>query len=176
MRDVSIPRAEIVDPPARRSGILSTWWNRDQARAPMPWTAGSNGGFSTGRPWLRMSPDHALRNVAREAADPDSVLSFYRRLAWLRRSLPALRIGTYREVDVGARDVLAYLRRTGDEVALVVLGFGRRAVTVTLPAPPSGRRWNPLLSTHEPMPAPNDARRLELRPLEAVVFIGSPTD
>ncbi len=175
MRDVAVPRPEIVDPPARRSGFLSTWWNRDQARAPMPWTAGPNGGFSAGRPWLRMSPDHALRNVARQAEDPASVLSFYRRMAWLRRSLPALRIGTYEEVDVAARDVLAYLRRAGDDVALVVLAFGHRAVTVTLPAPPAEQRWKPALSTHEPVPVPNDAGLLELRPLEAIVFVGSPT-
>lgn len=171
LRDVAIPRPEIVDPPARRARFPSSWWNRDQARGPMPWGPGPNGDFTVGRPWLRMSPDHVARNVAAQAADPASVLSFYRRLAWLRRSLPALRVGSYDEVDVGARDVLAYVRRAGEEHALVVLGFGDRAVTVALPDPPPGRRWEPVLSTHEPATPPSEGLRLELRPLEAIILV-----
>ena len=46
--DIRVPRREIVDPPARRYWPLPLWWNRDGCRAPMPWTAGPNGGFSSG--------------------------------------------------------------------------------------------------------------------------------
>ena len=171
LRDVAIPRAEIVDPPAKRSRFLSPWWNRDQARSPMPWGPGPNGGFSVGRPWLRMGQGHVRRNVARQASDPDSVFSFYRRLLALRRSLAALRTGSYEEVDVGSRDVLAYLRRADDATVLVVLGFGHRELSVGLPTAPSGRPWRPALSTHEPAPGPDDGNRLAVRPLEAIVLL-----
>jgi hypothetical protein len=56
----------------RRRGAIGPplWWNRDQCRAPMPWSAAANGEPTTGRP-LRMTPDAATR-VAAQAADPDS--------------------------------------------------------------------------------------------------------
>ena len=109
--DVRVPRKEIVDPPARRYWPLRLWWNRDGCRAPMPWTAGPNGGFTTGRrPWLRMAPDFATRNVAAQAADPGSVLSAYRALLALRRTLPALQTGSFRWVVRARDEVLAYRR------------------------------------------------------------------
>ena len=169
LRDVEVPRAEIQDPAARRSRFLSGWWNRDQARAPMPWGGGPNAGFSTGRPWLRMSPDGAVRNVARQATDPNSILAHYRRLIWLRRSTPALQRGSYQEVAVGDSSVLAYVRAAGDQAALVVLGFGTRPLLLSLPASPSGRPWRTALSTHGP--GGPTGSRYELRPLEAVVFV-----
>ena len=43
-RDVPVPWSEIIDPPAKRGGRLVRrlvpWWNRDQARSPMPWGDG----------------------------------------------------------------------------------------------------------------------------------------
>jgi glycosidase len=107
--------------------------------------------------------------VASQTADPGSVLSYYRRLIWLRRSRSALSVGSYEAVGIGDASVFAYLRRAADQAALVVLGFGRRAVTVTLPESPSGRPWRAVLSTYDPLPPAGD--RLELRPLEAVIFV-----
>ncbi len=173
LRDVVVPRAAIIDPPARRGSFLSAWWNRDQARAPMPWGPGPNGQFSPGRPWLPMNPDHATRNVAAQSVDPDSVLSYYRRLIRLRRSLPALEIGSYAECDVGARDVLAFVRQSETGQVLVVLGFGAREQTVRLPAPPTGTRWRPVLSTHQPAPPLEGAAGQVLRPLEALILVAS---
>jgi alpha-glucosidase len=168
LRDVAIPADEIQDPAALRSG-RSGWWNRDQARTPMPWGPGPNGGFSSGRPWLRMSPELATRNVARQSADPSSILSHYRRLIALRRSLPALMVGSYAPVDVGRPSVFAYLRSTADQSALVILGFGPAAVGLTLPASPSGRPWTVRLSTHDRGPLAGD--RLDLQPLEAIILV-----
>ena len=171
LRDVAVPKAEIVDPPARRASFLFPWWNRDQARAPMPWGAGRNGGFTTAeRPWMRMAPDFATRNVAAQAADPTSVLSFYRRLIWLRRAEPALNGGSLRSLGVPARDVVTYERQADGEVAHVILNFGNRAAEVFLPPPPAGRSWQPVMSTHDPLPSLVDAR-CRVRPLEAAIFI-----
>lgn len=183
LRDVAIPRDEIQDPAARRPAFLSGWWNRDQARTPMPWGPGAHAGFSTGRPWLRMGPESASRTVAAQAADPSSILAHYRRLIWLRRSLPVLAVGSYEQLEIGGSSVLAYLRGAvppgagasgpvdagDDRSALVVLGFGNRPVHLELPPSPSGRPWCPRLSTHDPLPP--DGRSLELRPLEAVIFV-----
>jgi alpha-glucosidase len=166
LHDVEVPADEIQDPPARRS---RSWWNRDQARGPMPWGRGPNAGFSTGRPWLRMSPESSSRNVAAQGADPESILAHYRRLIWLRRSSEALSVGSYSEVPLGDETVYSYVRRSGRAAALVVLGFETKAVPIVLPPSPSGRPWRVVLSTHAPLPAAGD--RFALRPLEAVVLV-----
>jgi alpha-glucosidase len=170
LRDVPIPPGEAVDPPARRSGLLSPWWNRDQARAPMPWSAGPNAGFTTGPPWLRMAADGATRNVARQAADPGSLLSLYRRLVWLRRTLPALQVGGMEWAAKGTDGALAYVRRTAGQTLLVALNFERRPVVVRLAEAAAAGRWRTLVSTHEEPREGLIGSRLSLRPLEAIVF------
>jgi alpha-glucosidase len=148
-RDVPVPWAEIIDPPAKRGGRLVRrlvpWWNRDQARSPMPWGEGPNGGFSSGRPWLRMAPDVDSRNVARQDHDPSSVLAAYRRLIWLRRSHPALQVGSYRELAATPRDVLAYERATPGETIVVAVNFGSSSTRLRLR---TGRRWSVVFDTH----------------------------
>ena len=175
LRDVPIPRAEIVDPPARRGGPivrrLSPWWNRDQARAPMPWTDAPFGGFSAVRPWLRMAPDAATRNVARQAADPGSVLATYRRLIWLRRRHPALQVGSYRRLSKASGEVLAYLRTVDDETVLVAVNFGRGPGWFRAEGHPSSGEWEPVFGTQEPPDPAAEGARVELRPLEAVVLV-----
>jgi alpha-glucosidase len=170
LRDVAIPRAEIVDPPAKRPDL--DWWNRDQARAPMAWSPDPNGGFTTAaRPWLRMSPDYPTRNVVAQAADPGSLFSLYRRLVWFRRTRPALHSGELDQVELGPSDILAYLRTSGDEAALVVLAFGDDERPIVLPPTPSGRPWRAALSTHEPPPEPGTDGAFVLRPVEGAIFV-----
>lgn len=137
----------------------------------MSWRAGPGAGFSTGRPWLPVAPDAAERNVARQSAEPDSVLSFYRRLIELRRRLPVLGKGTLELLEAGDADVLAYIRRLGDDAALVLLNFGARSTTVDLPAPAAGRAWRIALSTHDRAGTTELVGRLELAGLEAIVAL-----
>jgi alpha-glucosidase len=139
----------------------------------MPWSDAPNGGFSSHRPWLRMAPDAATRNVARQAADPESVLSLYRRLIWLRRAHPALQVGTYRRL-AASRDVFAWVRATDTETLAVAVNFGRGAGWVAPGAHPGGSGWRQLLGT-QPTSGEriSGGGRLELRPYEAVVLGGA---
>lgn len=173
-RDVRVPWNEIIDPPAKRGGRvvrrLIPWWNRDQARSPMPWGGGPNGGFTTGRPWLRMADDSATRTVALQADDPTSVLATYRRLIWLRRAHPELQVGTYRQIAGGSPDVYAYLREADGRTALVTVNFAARDVIARVADRP-GTRWEPILDTIEPPLGPvTDGQPFVLRPFEAVIF------
>lgn len=84
---------------------------RDNARNPMPWDdAEPNAGFTTGRPWRPLHPDHARANVARQQRDPHSVLNFYRRLIALRAAEPALIHGRYTLLLPANRSLYAYTR------------------------------------------------------------------
>ena len=168
-RNLSIPNGQALDPPARRASWLFPWWNRDQARGPIAWRPGPGAGFTTGKPWLPLSPDAETRNVEREAADPGSVLSWYGQLLRLRRETPALQVGSQRVVDAGPADVLAYLRE-GTTSALVGLNFGGTAATIQVPSAPNGA-WRTALSTGDRPAGEPIGASLTLGPLEAVIAI-----
>jgi alpha-glucosidase len=170
-RNLSIPNQRAFDPPARRSSILFPWWNRDQARGPMAWRPGPGGGFTTGTPWLPLSPDAAARNVEAQAADAESVLSFYRSLLLLRRQTPALHRGAQRLLETGEADVLAYVREAGGSNAFVALNFGNQRRTIAVPPPPASGAWRIGLSTHRLPREASVGRTVILEPSEAFVAV-----
>ncbi|MCS0494809.1 alpha-amylase family glycosyl hydrolase [Ancylobacter sp. MQZ15Z-1] len=142
MEDVPIPKRATQDPwEINEPGIGVS---RDPERTPMQWDASPNAGFTTGTPWLPVSPDYAQRNVATLDADPRSMLTLHRRLIELRRSHPALEMGSYRTVS-DEDEVLVYLRELDEQRVLVVLNLSREARTFTLPEEMSAARA--LLST-----------------------------
>jgi alpha-glucosidase len=108
------------DPPFDRAG-------RDTHRHPMQWEASASGGFSTAQPWL-VPVDPEARNVAEQERDPHSLLSLYRALTTLRRTLG----DGMRMLDDLPDGVLAFLR--GSDV-IVVLNLTDRPV----PCPVAGR-------------------------------------
>jgi alpha-glucosidase len=169
MRNLRVPNAEALDPPARRASWLFPWWNRDQARGPMQWRGGPGAGFTTGRPWLPIAPDADSRNVATQAADPGSVLALYRRLIALRQATPALIVGDQELLDVGDADVLAYRRSLDGRTALVALNFASRTAAIELPASPAGRTWLVGLSTHDRSAGSELRGGLTLSPLEVLI-------
>ncbi len=173
-RNLVVPNAVAIDPPARRASFLFPWWNRDQARGPMAWRPGPGGGFTTGDPWLPLSPDAATRNVETESTDPGSVLSWYRRVIWLRRATPQLQVGDQSIVDTGDRDVLAYVRRTEGAAAVVALNFADRPATIRLPSGVGAAPgWALALSTQGRDPGTPLPAELTLDSNEALIAIGS---
>jgi alpha-glucosidase len=96
---------------------------RDGERTPMQWNAGPNAGFTTGTPWLPVPSSAQTHNVEFEHKDPNSVLSFYRRLLLLRREEPPLREGNYVALNNSDANVLSYLRQYKNNTVLVVLNI-----------------------------------------------------
>ena len=136
MRNAKLRYRELRDPYTKRFWPFRP--GRDPARTPMQWDGSSQAGFTTGRPWLPVAPQYADLNIAREAADPRSLFSLYKRLIALRRASPALTRGGCSLVRAEARDCLVYERvaeladgRT--ERMLTVVNFTGREVDVTLP-------------------------------------------
>ncbi|NIQ29665.1 MAG: DUF3459 domain-containing protein, partial [Acidobacteria bacterium] len=72
-----------------------------------------------GVPWEPLQPDSFTANVEAMDDDPSSLLNLYRELIHLRAEHPALGSGELVALDPGTEAVAAYLRRTGDQVALV---------------------------------------------------------
>ncbi|MCA1847451.1 MAG: DUF3459 domain-containing protein [Actinobacteria bacterium] len=132
MRDVEIPPEMVRDP----QGMRSPGYSRDPVRTPMQWDAGPNAGFCPPgvEPWLPVADDYATTNVETQRDDPDSMLSFVRRLIWLRNELPALTLGAYGPLEIGNDSVIAYLREHDESRALVALNFGAESLEFPLDA------------------------------------------
>jgi alpha-glucosidase len=144
MRQVRIPRDEIVDPPGKR--YWPPYGGRDGCRTPMQWDASPTAGFGSGKPWLRLDRDVDRINVQSEWADPDSLLNYYRRLLALRRAKPALRRGSYRALIERPVDAMAYVREHEGQTIAVCLNFASHLAKVDLSAAGEGK-WSVLLST-----------------------------
>jgi alpha-glucosidase len=169
MVDVDIPRDEIVDPPALLAGPDFPWYDRSRCRTPMQWTRGPNAGFTTGRPWIRLAPDAATRNVQTQVDDPDSVLATYRRLLAFRLRADALRRGSMTRLASGDPDVLAWTRGSGDGTLLVLVSFVGEERSIDLRGIDPGH-WTPRVGTHRELPRIDDNGRLQLRPDEALIL------
>ncbi len=128
--DVPIPPEAVRDPWERNEPGLGL--GRDPARTPMQWDGSEGAGFTTGAPWLPLSPDHAVCNVAALGGDPHSILTLYRRLIALRASSEALSVGSLRLLP-GTDALLAYERRHGDQRMLVALNLSHEEETLELP-------------------------------------------
>jgi alpha-glucosidase len=91
---------------------------RDAMRTPMPWKAGTGGGFCEPgvRPWLPLGTTVGC-NVEDQRRDPLSVLHLTRDLIALRRQTPALQTGAYESMDTPA-GVWAWRRGEQMTVAL----------------------------------------------------------
>jgi alpha-glucosidase len=126
MGDGDIPDEAAVDPQARAGRP------RDAARTPMQWDDTENAGFTSPEvtPWLPVDASHTTLNVAAQETDAESPLSLFRRLLALRREHPALTSGSIDLVDVGHEDVLAYVRKEGDDRILIVINLGASPLVV----------------------------------------------
>ena len=97
--------------------------SRDNARTPMQWDASEHAGFTTGKPWLPVNPNHAQINAEAALADPDSVFHHYRRLIELRHSLPVVVHGDFRLLAPHDEQVFAYVRTLEGERMLVAVNL-----------------------------------------------------
>jgi glycosidase len=101
----------------------------EQLRTPMQWSGAPHGGFTTGTPWEALRPDSATTTVAAQDADPASLLNLHRRLIHLRAANPALAAGTLVPLTASSAQVVAYARRDGRHVVLVVANLGATPVS-----------------------------------------------
>lgn len=130
MRDVSLKRDEIMDPPGKKYWPL--FKGRDGCRSPMQWDDNQYGGFSTSRPWLKVHPGYIQTNVARQDADHGSLFNYYRQLLRLRKQYPALMRGDYRRIDTGNANILVYERSLPEQRLIILQNFSRGAARCRL--------------------------------------------
>ena len=114
--------------------------SRDNARTPMQWTPGEQGGFTTGTPWIKVNGNHVTVNAETEDADPDSVLNWFRALMAYRNGSDVLKQGSFRCIS-REKNWIMIERRLGSERVVVAANWSDRAVKLPL-------LGYPVLSTH----------------------------
>lgn len=109
--------------------------SRDNARTPMLWDNTKNAGFSTATPWLPVHPDYARYCVETQENDPQSVLTFYRRMSSLRQG-PYKQLfydGGFAPAFCDTDNIFAYRRTHNGQCVLVVCNFQNAPCTLPLP-------------------------------------------
>lgn len=139
--------------------------SRDNSRTPMQWDAGTQGGFTTGTPWISVNPNHTRINAAAQVGDPDSVFTHYQKLIALRKQYDVIAYGDFAPLDQQHPSVLAYTRRLNGEQLVVVNNFYRTEVDWTCPVDLEG--FTCLLSNY---PDAAVQTKLHLRPYESLVL------
>jgi alpha-glucosidase len=118
-------------PPTRKEDVKDpigrTGWpkekGRDGERTPMQWDETDNAGFSQASPWLPVPSTYKTHNVADESKDPESVLSFYKKVLKVRHTNRALLDGDYTPLNENDQNVLSYLRVYKDQAVVVALNM-----------------------------------------------------
>ena len=134
--------------------------SRDNARTPMQWTAERHAGFTSGTPWLPVNENYPTLNAAAEEKDTDSVLHFYRHLAKLRETIPALLDGVYEELLTENEQIYAFSRTLGKTCIKTAVNFSTKDAAL----PAGFLRGTRLAGSYA------DAPTTSLRPLEAVIY------
>jgi alpha-glucosidase len=155
-RAAGFTEAEALETAAYRS--------RDNGRLPFLWDDSAHAAFSTVTPWLPIHRDYRSLNAAAQAADPHSLLRFYRRMIRLRKSRePLFFEGSLEPRFLDREGVFAYERRYQEERLLVVCNFSADPCPLPLPG---GRILLNNYRTEGSVPPGEYA----LRPLEALVL------
>jgi len=113
--------------------------DRNGVRTPMQWSPDRNAGFSRADPQrLYLSPimdpiyGYPSINVEAQSRDPNSLLSWTKRMLAVRKTSQAFGRGTRRFLSPGNRKILAYLREYGEDSILCVANLSRSAQPVEL--------------------------------------------
>ena len=108
--------------------------SRDSARTLVQWDDSANAGFTTAKKsWFHVNLNYTEINVAQQEADPDSILHFYRKVIALRKALPSVRHGAYREYFRLSGKHYVYSREMAGEKLLVICSFSDKETKLPLP-------------------------------------------
>ena len=141
---------------------------RDNGRTPFQWDSSANAGFTTGKPWLKVNPNYTSVNVAKENADPNSCLNYFRKLVALRKSNPVLVYGKYTLLDKDNPDVYSYTRELDGKKLLIVLNFKPKPAAAHIGLDLGKAK---VLANNYPSPvASRSVSDLQLRGYEAIIY------
>jgi alpha-glucosidase len=153
--------------------IMKVIWEkgRDNARTPMQWDTTNKGGFtSANQTWLGVNPNYTEINVEAQINDPDSILSFYKKLIHLRKAKPVLVYGTYELLFANHPKLFVYTRSLGKQKFLVMNNFSGKSTRFRVPGSLSYSTSELVLNNFEVV-GKKLRKNFTLRPYETRVYI-----
>lgn len=124
--------------------------SRDNARTPMQWTAGPNGGFTTGTPWITCGRNCSEINAEDQLADPDSVFHYYRRLIELRHTHDIIVYGRFIPMLEDDEKVYAFRRELDGKTLTVACNFSDQTVACDVTDIPGSEELICNVKKHKP--------------------------
>lgn len=108
--------------------------SRDNTRTPFPWNGQKYGGFSTEKPWLKMTEEHPKVNAVDQVGREGSIYQFYKEMINFRQNSEyknCLVFGNIEPME-SSENVIAYRRYTEDESIECWFNLGVEEVTEEL--------------------------------------------
>jgi oligo-1,6-glucosidase len=143
---------------------------RDQGRTPVQWDASPAAGFTSGTPWIAVSPDYAEVNAAAQAGVAGSVFEHYRQLIDLRHTDPVVTDGEFELLLAEHPAIWAFLRRGRDAELLVAANFSGDPVRAALPLDAGWADDAELVLASHPGRPQAPLPELTLEPWESVIW------
>ncbi len=142
--------------------------SRDNARTPMQWDDGANGGFTTGTSWIGVNPNYKTINAKEQLKRPDSVFHYYQKLISLRKEHAIIVYGTYELLLPDHASVYAYTRALDGEKLLTVCNFSSETQECQVPEEFANGQAKLLISNYEQGEL---KEKIALRPYEAMAYL-----
>ncbi|WP_333918449.1 alpha,alpha-phosphotrehalase [Vibrio crassostreae] len=145
--------------------------SRDNSRTPMQWNTESYAGFSQAKPWLDVANNYTEINAEQALEDKDSVFYFYKSLIELRKEVPAITHGSYKDLLPEHPSVFAYSRETDSQTLLCINNYYGEACQVELPNEFELDKTQLLLGNYSDEQSPVSANTVALRPYETRILL-----
>ena len=107
--------------------------SRDNARTPMQWNDSAQGGFTSGKPWIRINSNYKEINAAQQLGDPASVFHYYQKLIRLRKEKDIIVYGDFEALYRDDDKIFAYTRKLDQKKLLTVCNFSDQNAEMDIP-------------------------------------------
>ncbi|MEH6995066.1 alpha,alpha-phosphotrehalase [Neobacillus drentensis] len=144
--------------------------SRDNSRTPVQWNKSEHAGFTTGTPWIHTAANYKEINAENAIKDSTSIFYHYQELNRLRKEYDVITNGDYEMISEDHKSIFAFVRKTENEMLLVVNNFYGKDTTYALPLKLDidGLSKTVLLSNYEDSAPLN--KEIQLRPYESIVY------
>ncbi|MDR3595012.1 alpha-glucosidase [Clostridium sp.] len=142
---------------------------RDNARTPMQWDDSENGGFTSGKPWIKVNPNYKEINAKSQLNDPNSIFNYYKKLIQIRKSNPVVVYGKYDLILEDNKEIFIYTRTLENEKLLVICNFTQNNAVLKYDQQAEIKHRELLISNYDV--DVNDAiDNIELKPYESRIY------
>lgn len=140
---------------------------RDNARTPMQWT--SDGGFTTGTPWIQMNENTSFINAEQALENRNSIFYTYQKLIRLRKTHDIVTYGSFQLLMENHPQLFVYKRLVANEEWFIVANFSKETVELEWSAcDVDAKAAEIIIANYDDLPLTDE--KIDVRPYEAFVL------